>query len=67
MKKAPLGLFSWLDSARDFARFHVIALLLSFSHGEGFAGQDAIQDDAAEQIFLGGVGQQEAHVARVLR
>lgn len=47
----------------DHLGFHIIALFVCFTHREGLARQNAINDDTAEQIVLFDVRQEEAHVA----
>ena len=55
--------YSFSYGSENLFGLHIVALLLGFAHGEGLAGQDAVQHHAAEQVLLGYFGQLEAQVA----
>ena len=40
---------------------------MRLTHGEGLARQNAVENNAAEQVVLGDVRQDEAEVARLFR
>ena len=44
----------------DLAALQIVALFAAVTHGEGLAGQDAVGNDAAEQLALFHTGNQEA-------
>ena len=53
----------YVGLAADLASFHVVALVLSMTHGEGLAGQNAVGDNGLEELILAHGGELEADIA----